>query len=432
MEFQRGQVKREVRAVMRTTRPRPIWVTLFYLFIVGLVGGVINAVISVLAGGGILTSPDLLGALLTNNYDTIVGNTGPGPAVPPGTAIYMTVIALVGALLTNLWQSAMQVGYADYSMDLVRGRNPGIDKLFAMLRMAWPIIVTAFLVGLFSALWAILFYVAGLIVVGIGAALMVESALTILGVVLMIVALVGMVIGILWAVLRYSMVTYLIADQGISGLEAIRESKRLMKGNLLKYVGLHLSFILWYLPAIIGSGFLALTVSTLIGETAANAVVGIFDESHILDAIYGLLGTMALSGLLLLIQIILNLYLTPYVKGTEARFYFWLAGREVDDGRPAYDPPMPPVNGPQNSTYTWTDEFSSSGQGTYSAAGYSEPPGRPQEPPRELPPQPAPPETPPAPPAQSEAPEAPEKPNAPEDPWDRPDGSSAKSGGPEA
>ncbi len=437
MNFQRGQVKREVREAMKHTRPRPIWVTLFFLFIVGLVGGVISGAMTFLAGGGILTSPDLMRALFSGNYNTIVSNTGPGPAIPPGTMIYMAVIALIGALLTNLWQASMDVGYTDYCMDMVQGRNPGIDKLFAMLRHAWPIVVTQFLVGLFAVLWICLFYVAALFVIGIGAAVMAAvPQLTVLGVVLMIAAMVAMVIGMLWAVLRYAMVNYLMVDQGMFGLAAIRESKRLMKGHLLQYVGMHLSFILWYLPAIIGSGILSVQIGGLAGETVGNAMIGVMDETYMMDAIYGLIGTIALFGLFLLIQMILNLYLTPYVTGTEARFYFCLTGADVSAPRQQdWTPPMPPVNGP----YGWTDEFPSSGQGTYTDSAAPQP----QEPPRELPQQPAVPEppaetaapetppAPPAPPAQPDPSEAPAEPTAPQDPQEQPDEPSARSDGPE-
>ncbi len=432
MNFQRGQVKREVREAMKLTRPRPIWVTLFFLFIVALVSGVINTVVTFLAGGGILTSPDLMGAMFSGNYDTIISNTGPAAAVPPGTAIYMTVITLVGALLINLWEASMDVGYTDYCMDMVRGRNPGIDKLFAMIRMAWPIIVTQFLVCVFAALWSILFSVAGLIIIGVGGALMSAfPTLPIIGLLLMIAGVVVMLLGMLWAVLRYAMVNYLIVDQGVSGLAAIRESKRLMRGHLLQFVWLHLSFIIWYLPGLIGSGILSVKIAGLAGETVGNAMIGIMDETYMMNAVYDLIVTMALFGLFLLIQMILNLYLRPYVTGTEARFYFWLTGADVSAPRQDWTPPMPPVNGPGNNTYTWTDEFQNGGQGTYSGTGFSAPPARPQEPPRELPQQPAVPGTPPAPPAAPDVPEAPAGADAPEDPWDKPDDSSARPEGPE-
>lgn len=422
MNFQRGQVKREVREAMKHTRPRPIWVTLFFLFIVALVSGVINTAVTFLAGGGILTSPDLMGAMFSGNYDTIVSNTGPAAAVPPGTAIYMTVVTLLGALLTNLWQSSMDVGYTDYCMDMVRGRNPGIDKLFSMIRMAWPIIVTQFLVCVFATLWSILFSVIGLIIIGVGGALMSAfPTLPIIGILLMIAGVAAMLLGMLWAVLRYAMVNYLIVDQGISGLAAIRESKRLMRGHLLQFVWLHLSFIIWYLPGFIGSGILGARMAAMAGAAASDAVVGAFDSSYMMQAVYDLMGAMALFGLFLLIQMVLNLYLTPYVTGTVSRFYFWLTGADVSAPRQDWTPPMPPVNGPENSAYTWTDEFSSSGQGTYSGTGYSAPPARPLEPPRELPQQPAAPDV----------PEAPANAGTPEDPWDKPDDSSAKPEGPE-
>ncbi len=405
MNFQRGQVKREVREAMRFTRPRPIWVTLFFLIVVSLVDGVISALVGILSGGGALASPDFLDAIFSGSAVTM----------SPGSVIYMAVILLAGALVSNLWQSSMNVGYTDYCMDMVRGRGPGIDKLFAMIRMAWPIIVTEFLVGLFSALWIVLFYAAAIVLVGVVAALVsVAPAIATLGIPLILAAVAGSAAGVLWAVLRYSMVNFLIADRGISGLAAIRESKRLMKGNLLKYLGLELSFLPWYLPALIAAGILAALIAAGILAAGMTALMAGNDSPDMGQAAYGFVVAMALASLLLLVQGVLNLYVRPYMAGVEARFYFWLTGTDVGAPRPPYLPPMPPLNDPQSGTYTsWSDEFRSGGSGTYSSAG------DPSAPPPELPPRPA----------RSQA-EQPHEPPA-EDPWDRSGDPPAGPDGPE-
>ena len=46
----------------------------------------------------------------------------------------------------------------------------------------------------------------------------------------MLLDIAALLLGIVWVTLRYELVDFLIADQGLTGMDAIRESKRLGAG----------------------------------------------------------------------------------------------------------------------------------------------------------------------------------------------------------
>ncbi len=350
MTFHLMQAKREVRKIMSAARPRPVWITLFYLVHVALVTYLIMSVVTVLSAVGVLTSKELLVALFTKDYSgligggsPLVGNTGPVlSAVPVGTVVFLAAVVLVGNLLLTLWTGAMRVGYADYTISMVNGENPGVDKLFVMFHRLWSILGTQLLVMLFVVLWVIPFTVVFVILVGAAAALTLSGMPAILSTLLNAAGTVILTLGVIWATLRYAMIPYVIADKGVTGLPALRESKRLMKGNLIKYVILHLTFLLWYIPGMIGSYMLTYYMSTLAGQVGADLVAGVFDASYLQDAVKGLVGLILIALALVLIQFILQLYVTPYRFGTEAKFYLCAAGR---DGPAGQEPAAPTEDG---------------------------------------------------------------------------------------
>lgn len=192
------------------------------------------------------------------------------------------------------------------------------------------------------------------IVVFVAAFLMV--LLPVLGVLLLVCAYVAMLIAVWWVMLRYAMVNFILVDQGLTGMDAIKESKRLMQGNKGKLFTLQLSFVNWYLPAIIG-------VTLFVSIFTAGIVAVDYDEW---SGVMMIIGSIGIIGIALLAQFIVNLWLLPYRTGVEARFYDWLTGRGINAQPPQFPhPPVPPAQRPntQNYTYTWTDSAPSSGQG---------------------------------------------------------------------
>ena len=198
----------------------------------------------------------------------------------------------------------------------------------------------------------------------------------------MVLAMVAMMVviwlGMAWISLRYALVDYVLLDQGLSGMDAIRESKRLMKGRMKDAFMLELSFIGWYilLIVIVYAGFflalLPLFVQMGMGGGTGGLAVSV-------------LMMLGIGGLTLVGVTALSVWLRPYATGCMARFYDWAMGRANSS-----------MGGPgsgsggwgQPTDYTWTTG-PTSGTGTGGPApggwnggenGSGNPPPRPPKP----------------------------------------------------
>ena len=386
-EFDRVQAKRTARLFMKAQRPHPMLITLLFIVLVnmgtqlitrilGAASGLndLNALIATSVLGGTATS--LWGVTPDQVLQYALLTFGPG-------RILMAV--LVGGLLANiitaLWSGIMRVGYTDFCMQMVRGRQPVTGVLFSAFPNWAGVLFTQFLLVVFQALWAIPIGVIGALAAMLDALLFIEFDV-LFGLVALVIY-VGVIVGLVWVLLRYALVDFLIADQGLTGMDAIRESKRLMKGNSGRLFVLNLSFIGWYLLEI------AIMLVVLIPG------IGLFyaglDAANLLDPLSIIAGgALALVGLALVASIIigiLNLWLMPYITTTRALFYHWVQGRDI-----SYGPGTP--NGGQGGwgqhyDYTWTDRPTSSGTGIGSGPrdddGHTPPPPKPPRPPRDDP-----------------------------------------------
>jgi len=321
MVYNRAEMKREVKRIMKQTRPRPIWVTLLYLVIVAAGGWVIRTVIGSIIGVG----------ALANNFAGMAGDLGTFydfEMIMESIVTYLLKnISIISGLITGgiligilnyLWQSLMGVSYVGYSLAMVRGDNPDVKKLFSGFPKFGSVILTRILVGVFTFLWTLLFVI-GFAVVAVIAGLLIEW--TAVGVVLMIVGYVLLIWGILWATLRYAMTDYLLMDQGLSGLEAIRVSKQIMKGNKGKFFVLQLSFIGWYLLEVLIIYVCAFAMVLCAALVAAGAMGGIIIAVILMLV---MLAVMAVAILLF------NMWLTPYMSGATAKFYEYTLGQRPD------------------------------------------------------------------------------------------------------
>jgi len=360
MEFDRAQLKRSVRLSMKGSVPSPMLVTLLFTVAVSAGTWLINTILGWLLTGGVKGISDTAWYYLQQGYeveDAIniamleLFRMGPG-------AIFGAIVGgAVLSILVALWQSAMDVGYSGYALSMVRNENPPLSKIFCALPQFGPVLITRFLTGLFMSLWGLLLalgYVAVIVAVG----LLAEATETVvLPIILALAAVAALVVGIIWVSMRYVLVDYVLVDRGLSGMEAIRENKRLMKGNIGKAFALQLSFIGWYLLmfAIVYAGVI-LAVIPIVGSIAADSTGGL----------------IAASGAALLILVamvigaaVLSLWLRPYVTGAMARFYEWAAG--AADGRHG-GPDFGGGSGGwgQPADYTWT---SGTGSGTGTGMG---------------------------------------------------------------
>lgn len=322
MEYNRAQLKRDVKLSMKGATSRPMLVTLLFTVMVSVGTWLINTVLGWLLTGGVSGISETALHYLEQGYEvkeavyiTMLELFRMGPGAIFGAVVGGTVLSI----LVALWQSVMNVGYEGYCLSLVRNEDPPMGKVFGALPQFVPVLVTRFLTGLFILLWTLLVgvgYVAMIAAAGVVAALT-ESVVLII--ILVLAAVVYLTLGIVWVSMRYVLVDYVLLDKSLSGMDAIRENKRLMKGNIGRAFLLQMSFIGWYLLmiAIVYAGIM-LAVIPLIYQISASSTGGLIAASG-----FALVIILAV----VIAATVLELWLKPYVTGTMARFYDWTQGR---------------------------------------------------------------------------------------------------------
>lgn len=348
LEYNRTRLKTAARQAMRGQRPHPMFVTFVFSALAGVGGQIISQILGLATGSTGLSNLYAQALLEYGDMDTAVQYVL--MSYGPQRLIFALLVGGgLSTLLVALWQGLMRVGYSGFCLDMARGRQPQTGALFRAFPQAGPVLITQLLVSVFCFLWGLLLGVGFAVILIVAALLFIEYAA--LFVLIALAAYFAFLAGLIWVTLRYALVDFLVADQGITGMEAIRESKRLMQGNYGRLFMLKLSFLGWYLME---AGIVLLFA--MIG--AATVGVG-FAASGLDNPLYLMAGaSLGIIGLVVLAAIIIgvfNLWLTPYVTGTEALFYDWTQG--IDSTRPApgggdggWGQPTPPR---QNTTYTW-------------------------------------------------------------------------------
>lgn len=383
MEYDRVRIKQSAKRAMRFQRPHPMLVTLLFIIIVNVVSQIVFSILGTASGGF-----DIARA-----YSSAVqGYSDPGYALqyvllsfsPQQLALALTVGVLITGIITALWSSLMHTGYTGFCLDMVRGRQPQTGALFSIFPQWADVLLTQFLAGLFRTLWLLLLSSGALMLfmaACVPAAFMLSSAnadlpvLTVLIVVLFLVIYLAFLAGYVLATLRYAMVDFLIVDRGLTGMEAIRESKRMMLGNTGRLFMLNLSFMGWYL------------LEAVIAMAIAWGLLSAFHTSSLNDPVL-------FDGYRTLVYLVVgsfNLWLSPYITGTRALFYDHIQG--VDSTPPGgygfgpsggWGQPQSGPQEPQHFDYTWTPgPTSGTGIGSGPRDGGA---GAPPQPPKPKPP----------------------------------------------
>lgn len=349
MDYQRVRLKLEARQAMKETRSSPRLVTLLFMVVSGAVSWMISLVLSEVSGLSALTEMFWQLAQFQEDVEDML----PYLLWSFGPARFATAL-LLGSLLSGflnfLWSGLMSVGYSGYCLSMVRRKEPKIGEIFGGFSRAGGVLLTKLLVGVFQFLWAMLFSAAALIVLVVS--MLLFSSVPIVLTLIAIVCYVGMIVGVVWVALRYSMVDFLIMDQGLTGLDAIRESKRLMEGNVGKLFVLRLSFIGWYLLefAIVFAGILAAFFIIM-----PSIVLGSVTE---IDALIAVMGGVMMAVLVIVVGVVVvSVFLTPYITGSTANFYDWARGAGIGGAHGGADG----WSGPGDGSYscTWSDTTSS-------------------------------------------------------------------------
>lgn len=322
--YNRAQMKKEVKQAIAATRPRPMWVALFYMVVASAGASLIQSVIGALSGTSVLSDmvndllysgqdiEEALGELLLVYADQLSSFVGT-----------LIASALISSILVSLWQGLMTVGFNGYCLALVRGEKATPGKIFCGFHVAGKVILTSLPVWVFTTLWALLWAVCLSVVVVVAALLM--EAIPAVGILLIAVGYIGFFALLMWTVFRYAMTNYILLDTGKSGLEAISESKRMMKGNKWKFFVLHLSFIGWYLIE-----FVIILVGCIVIAVAASAAVAGISAGAANGSMIG--GLFAIGSFVVIIMSaaiwLLNIWLQPYVTGSVAKFYLFFKPQE--------------------------------------------------------------------------------------------------------
>lgn len=380
LEYNRIRLKEAARQAMRGQRPHPMFVTFVFSAMAGIGGQIISQILRMATGS---TGLSTLYAQAFQEYrDVETALQYVLMSYGPQRLIFAILVGGgLPSLLVALWQGLLRVGYSGFCLDMARGRQPQTGALFRAFPQAGPVLITQLLVSVFRFLWALLLGVGLAVVFIVDALLFIQvEALFIL---ILFAAYLAFFAGLIWVTLRYALVDFLVADQGVTGMDAIRESKRLMQGNFGRLFTLKLSFIGWYL---LEAGIIL--IFAVIGATTVGAGLSASGFDNPLYLMAGVsLGIFGLVSLAVIIISIFNLWLTPYVTGTEALFYDWTQG--IDSTKPAsgggsgdggWGQPIPPR---QDTTYTWNPTPGpSSGTGIGPGpreAGAPKPPKSPKE-----------------------------------------------------
>ncbi|MBD5118029.1 MAG: DUF975 family protein [Clostridiales bacterium] len=375
MEYHRAQLKRKARQAMKYQRPRPMLVTLLFTIIVSIGTQVVNGILRAASGGNDVTGM----------YAELVVRQQRDPLAaiqymvvyfgPQRLALALFVGFVLAALIATLWADFMRTGYHKFCLAMVRGEQPQTDALFGHFPRWGGVLFTKLLAGVFRALWGLLLGAAmfGLIFITI---LLLDSP--VMGMILILAIYIAYAVGLAWVTLRYAMVDFVIVDQGLTGMDAIWESKRLMRenGNTGRLFVLELSFIGWHLleAGIIIACAMPMLLSAVRMGAYGPSAAGIPIET------FGILAGLGLLLVAWLILAIFNLWLTPYITGAKALFYDCIRGV---DSTPAGGYGWGPSGGwgqrQSGSGYNWTSGPTS---GTGVGSGPRDGGDPPQQPPK--------------------------------------------------
>lgn len=195
---------------------------------IALIAGVIASLLGGLNGmGGVSFSVRFSGSSSEGGSGTVVPPTGGGDVNVSeemleilGIFLIIFGVALVVAIIMSIIYliigGAVGIGYSNFNLDIIDGREARIGTLFDSFDQWKTGFVARLLSSIYVTLWSMLFFIPGII-----------------------------------AHYSYSMMHFVMAENpDMRANEAIRESKRLMKGNKWRLFCLELSFLGWQLLAI--------------------------------------------------------------------------------------------------------------------------------------------------------------------------------------
>lgn len=246
-------------------------VAILNLIIISVLTGIMSqAIFSVIGAGSFLSLPDMIS---TSTYETNVAVT-----LSPGIGLLTGLVSFLIGLLSGL----LNVGYNWSILDMVDGAKLTVESMFQTFRKKriWKILGLILVMNILIVLWSLLLIIPGII-----------------------------------KTYSYSQALNILKDDpDISIMDALDQSRQLMKGKKWKLFILQLSIYLWLVvPLIVFVVFLLGSLRSL-------------NESSLNDG--GLVWVFVLLFLgLLLYTIAISFYIRPYQTTAAQVFY-----RDLTDG----------------------------------------------------------------------------------------------------
>jgi uncharacterized membrane protein len=137
-----------------------------------------------------------------------------------GDSSVLVIVYLVCLAIVLIVGSAVRLGHNMFYIDLCNNRGTNFSTLFSRFTILGKAVGQRLYMGLFMFLWSLVFVIPGIV-----------------------------------AAYRYALAPYLLAQNPeMSGIDAVQESKELMRGHKWRLFCLDLSFIGWWLLCILTLG----------------------------------------------------------------------------------------------------------------------------------------------------------------------------------
>lgn len=161
-----------------------------------------------------------------------------------GVSIASSFVPVLGSIANYLVRAAFALGVAWVFLRIAKGEEVSVGNIFYGFEDLWTAIKAQFFTGLFIFLWSLLLIIPGII-----------------------------------KAYAYSMTFYILAEnKGMSVLEAITLSRKMMNGHKMDLFLLFLSFIGWFLLVVITFGIAGIWVYPYFNATFSNFYLSVKED----------------------------------------------------------------------------------------------------------------------------------------------------------
>ncbi len=261
--------------------------------------------------------------LLTGGLSLVLGLVAEDPisrltwllqqGVEPGQALGLAVstvgtVGLFANILLLLFRLVLDLGYRSWGLQVSRGERTDASALMDGFALVGRVLLLNAAVALLSLCWYMVIFLPLV-------TLLVPMAFLPGGSVLVPVVMIAGLALFALCVLRYAMADFCLLDEPERGVfHALRMSRLLLRGRVIEYALLLLSFFGWYL--------LGFAVSWMV-ESAAITVLGGIEMilAQDMQAVLALSGHPVVVILTALAGWAVSLWLQPYLTLTQAGWY---------------------------------------------------------------------------------------------------------------